>query len=209
MSTRLKRFLPAAVIAAVVALAVVIVPLVSLDRPPPEPTPEPGVSVTVGETTFVPDAPPEVRDAVTAELSRFAETLYERAFVAPEVLPEATEAPEPSPSPEERIADLFTEPARSALHDRPEVFDPGPTVVGNGRVSIAGAVTLRDNAPTEALLEVDFTATGRAADETLVDIHQLGQLFCVRTEAGWRVGGFDLHIEAEPVPSPSPTAEAG
>lgn len=204
-----KRFLPAVVITAAVAFAVAVVPLLTLDREPPEPTPEPGVAVSAGEITFVPDAPEDVRQVITDELSQFGETLYERAFVAPEVLPEATEPPEPSPGPEERLRALFTEVARSALRDRGEVFDPGPLTVRTGRVALAGVVTLLDGRPVEALLDVDFRATGRGPDDTAVDVRQQGQLLCVRTDDGWRVAGFDLRLTSEPVPSPSPTAEAG
>lgn len=208
--TGLRRFLPAVVITAAVAFAVAIVPLLAArDGKPPEPTPEPGVAVAAGEVTFVPDAPEDVRHAVTEELARFGESLYERAFISPEVLPGATELPQTSPSPDERIRDLFTDAARTALADRREVFDPGPSAVRTGRLSLSGAVTLRDGQPAEALLEIDFRATGTAPDDTAVDVHQVGQLFCVRTDDGWRVGGFDLELTAEPVPSPSPTAEAG
>lgn len=209
----LNRFLPAVVITAVVALAVVLVPLLTVDPEPPAPTPEPGVVASAGEITTVPEAGEDVRRALSRDLSRFFEDLYDRAFVAPELLAEdaedtdETEPPSPSPGPEARIRNLFTREARAALRDRPDVFDPGPLVIRTGRVSFDGVATLRDGRPVEALLEVDFRTRAEAPGAYGVDVRQRGDLFLVATDRGWRVSGFELRLTSEPVPTPSPTPQ--
>lgn len=201
----LNRFLPAVVITAAVALAVVLVPLFTFDREPPVPTPEPGIVAAAGEITTVPGADEDVRLTLSSDLSRFLEDLYDRAFVAPEFFPQepdATEPPSPSPPPEARIRNLFTTEARAALRERPDVFDPGPLLVRTGRVSFDGVATLRDGRPVEALLEVDFRAVAEAPGTFGVDVRQRGDLLLVAADGGWRVAGFELRLTSEPRPTP-------
>lgn len=203
----LDRFLPAVLITAAVALAVILVPLLTVDPEPPAPTPEPGVVAAAGEIAIVPEADRDIRRSTTRDLSRLVKNLYDRAFITDVDLPDATAAPSPSPGPAARIRGLFTRRARAALRVDPDVFDTGPLIVRSGRVSFGGLVTLRDGRPVEALLDVDFRAVAEAPASPPVAVRQRGDLFLTATRHGWRVAGFELRLTSEPIaPSPSPTA---
>ncbi len=187
-------------------LAVIVVPIVLLDDQDdafPGQTPTPGVVAAAGEIRTIPQLSPDDKRVLVGGLKRALVDLYGRAFVVEEPVAEA-----PEPTPVTPVDDLFTENARIALHEDPNVFRlVEDLAVGSGRVTFAGVVTLEDERPVHAALEVEFIAdalpTGRTAP--VVRLRQIGSLLLVARPEGWRVAGYDLAFSTRPQPSPSPT----
>ncbi|HVE90867.1 MAG TPA: hypothetical protein VNE62_01000 [Actinomycetota bacterium] len=184
----------------------------------PRPTPQPAIPATAREPLGVLEGTTDaVRDIQTSELSALLTDLYQRAFLPPLPPPAATAAkrtgPPPTPVPRPDPAELVTQEAQPAFASGRTAFASGDATVRDGRVSFAGMVLTEQDRGVTALLEVEFTGTGSVpVAGTAVRplrLRQAGQLYCIRTDQGWRLGGFDVQLTAErEVPPPSAKAPA-
>lgn len=130
--------------------------------------------------------------------------LYSRGFLPPIGVRGRT-TPHPTPRSRAPLSDLFTEDARASLEAHRDAFSPGGGMtVSSGTIGWSGVVTADGDSPTSALVTVDFTATGRSDDSRGARVHHTGQLYCVRTQSGWRVAGFDVRLSAERLRAPAP-----
>jgi hypothetical protein len=198
-----------AVFAVAAALAIaVVVALTNQDEPAAQPTATPGIVATAKELALVPPVSDEVQRTITREIGVLLTELYERAFV-----PEAatrTPAPTGEVSASSRIDSLFTRKAAEALRKDPDVWERAADfAIGRGRVTFGGLATLEGSKPVQALLEVEFEATGTPEQRVspVVRVRQKGTVLLVYSSDRWFVDGFDLEFASAPVtPSPSPTS---
>lgn len=210
MLNRLRGTWPAIAAAAALLVggAVLLSTRLGQPEPSPAPTPTPAISVVAGDLTIFGegDAGP-ARDELVAVLT----DVYERAFLPPIPVPtppapDAT--PPPGPPPRPPLEELFTSRAGSVAAGN-DTFRPAPDErITRGVLTFTGLLTVDEHSSAQALLDVDLDAHGfveRDRDETpdpdaappAVRLRQVGQLLLVHTEAGWRVAGFDLRLEAD------------
>jgi len=199
-----------AVFAVAVALAIaVFVALTQREKEPvAQPQATPGIVATAKELALVPPVSDDVQRTITRDIGELLTELYERAFV-----PEATmqtPAPTGETSPSSRIDSLFTRKAAEALRKDPDVWERAADLaIGRGRVTFGGLATIEGAKPVQALLEVDFEATGTPEQRVspVVRVRQEGTILLVYSSDRWFVDGFDLQFASAPVtPSPSPTS---
>ncbi len=200
------------IIAAVVLLAggaTLLSTRLGSPEPSPAPTPMPAISAVAGELDIFPEAD---AGAARDELSDVLTAVYERAFLPPIPAPtppadDATPAPGPTPRPP--VEELFTAQAGSVVA-RNDAFRPAPDErITRGLVTFSGLLTVSEEGSAQVLLDVDLEAHGfleETGDRPTPDpdtpapavrLRQIGQLLLVRSEAGWRVAGFDLSLEAD------------
>jgi len=194
-------FITAVLIAALIAFSVVAIPVFLLRPQASQTVRPPEVKVLPGAVGTVPATTLSARRALVGDVAGFLKTLYERAF-----LPPSGVASSPTPAPASRIEAMFTPRARDALRRQRDVFAPGDdVVVAGGRVRFDGVITLDGDRTVQALIRVDFAASG-SARQTPVALAQKGDLLVVQTPAGWQIAGFNLKLNAVSVPpTPSPT----
>jgi len=199
----LERFVIAVVLTAVVALAVVIVPLFALKPGPPSARRSTSVTATAGTFSTVPRLPTAQRRELASGLETFLKSLYDRAFT--HINTATVAGPPATPDPTAGISQLFSPRALDALRAQPGVFVPPDGVrVYNGLVSFDGVATVDPLRPTQAFLDIAFVGKGQSAG-ALVEIVQKGSMLVVHTPGGWRVAGFELTTTAASVsPSASP-----
>jgi hypothetical protein len=193
-------------VAAVLAVVVLFV-LIGRETQGPD-SQEPGrVEAVPGEIRTIPRLEPTRKQQLIEQLEGALAELYGRAFFHEGAAP--TAPPSPLPSPSTRVDDLFTEKARAALRKDPDVFSPGPVRAKEGRVSFDGVVTLDGTRPLQALLQIEFIASGSPTGNVSSDLRleQKGTLLLSATKAGWRVAGFGLTFSSA-LASPSPATEA-
>jgi hypothetical protein len=177
----------------------------SAAQPKPKRAQSPVVRATQGEIRTLPERP-AARATAVRELSAMLIDLYSRGFLPP-IGVRGSMTPRPTPRSRAPLADVFTDEAGASLEAHRDAFSPGAGVtVATGTIGWSGIVTADGDSPTSALVTVDFTATGRSDEARGVRVRQTGQLYCVRTQSGWRVAGFDVRLSAERLSAPAPGA---
>jgi hypothetical protein len=163
------------------------------------------VKAVAGEIRTLPESPDAVRKRISDDLAGLLGDAYARAFLPPIVVSTSPRPKTPAPTARPPLGDLFTDEARATLP--PDTFAPGENVsVTRGTVRFTGVATVEGDAPGSALVSVDFEAAGLlrpAPGDPLgmrrrpVRLKQTGQLLCLRTEAGWRIAGYDVRLTVE------------
>jgi uncharacterized protein YhdP len=97
------------------------------------------------------------------------------------------------------LGELFTADAWADPSLLP-AFTAEDVTITEATVRFRGIATVDQDAATSATLAVDFTGTGHAGGPAApVRLDQSGELLCVRTDQGWRVGGYDVHLNEKRV----------
>ncbi len=202
-TTRLLRSLAIVLVVTGVAIgAAVYLGKRDLTVPAASPVPS-GIDAHAKTIRTVPDVSRKTRAAVAKEIARALDRVYTAAFTRPV----GTTSASPSPGPARRVREFFTSGAVAALKESADVFDIGPLVVTHGTANFSGVVTFADDAPREAVIEVDFVgrATPLEGTEPAVRVHQRGTLGLRKSSQRWLVRTFDLRLATRPEPTPSPS----
>lgn len=166
------------------------------ERQRPDATPRAELTTTAGDLRIFPEASDEVRGRITTEINELLGRLYRRGFL-PAAAPRTSPTPSPAP-----LQELFTEQAGVAATASIAAFQAQPDErVSRGTVTFDGVVTVEQDAGVSGLLTVQLSANGSLAPPSgasrSLRLTQTGQLYVVHTDAGWRIGGFDLKLDVE------------